>query len=225
MVARSVGRSRQVPPECGGGAYAWRRLTTRSSRARPAEHGGRRHSPWFHGDAGVVPGQSYWLSLFVDDMIAGTGLGRTAFSVVYAAATVFSAAIVLALGVVFLRRGPAQTWVVVAVALAVGSLLMSFASGAVAALVALAMLRAFGQGSFPLLGTSLVAQSADPGAARRSRSPSRFDAGSGGASACGRRIACRVRVEGEPSTHGTGRRRCSAADGSAGALGNSILTG
>lgn len=32
------------------------------------------------------PGQTYWLSLFVDDMIAGTGLGRTGFSVVRIAA-------------------------------------------------------------------------------------------------------------------------------------------
>ncbi len=104
------------------------------------------------------PGQSYWLAEFVDDMIAGTGLGRTGFSAVYAGATVFSAAMVLAVGAAFDRRGPARTWVVVALGLAAGSLLMSVAAGAVVALVALGMLRAFGQGSFPLLGTLLVAR-------------------------------------------------------------------
>lgn len=104
------------------------------------------------------PGQTYWLSLFVDDMIAGTGLGRTGFSVVYAGATVFSAAMVLVVGAAFDRRGPAVTWAFVALALAAGSLLMSVAAGALVALVALGMLRAFGQGSFPLLGTLLVAR-------------------------------------------------------------------
>jgi MFS family permease len=104
------------------------------------------------------PGQSYWLSLFVDDMIAGTGLSRTGFSAVYAGATVFSAGTVLVVGAAFDRRGPAVTWAAVALALAAGSLLMSVAAGAVLALVALGMLRAFGQGSFPLLGTLLVAR-------------------------------------------------------------------
>jgi len=104
------------------------------------------------------PGQSYWLSLFVDDMIAGTGLSRTGFSAVYAGATVFSAAVVLGAGTVFDRLGPALTWAAVAGALAAGSLLMSVATGAVLALVALGMLRAFGQGSFPLVGTLLVAR-------------------------------------------------------------------
>jgi len=104
------------------------------------------------------PGQSYWLSLFVDDMIGGTGLSRTGFSAVYAGATVFSAAMVLMVGAAFDRRGPALTWAAVAASLAVGSLLMSVAEGALIAFVALGMLRAFGQGSFPLLGTLLVAR-------------------------------------------------------------------
>jgi len=55
------------------------------------------------------PGQSYWLSLFVDDMLTGTGLARTAFSAVYAGATVFSAATVLVVGAAFDRYGPAAT--------------------------------------------------------------------------------------------------------------------
>ncbi len=104
------------------------------------------------------PGQSYWLSLFVDDMIAGTGMGRTGFSAVYAGATVFSAAMVLVVGGAFDRRGPATTWLAIALGLAAGSLLMSVAAGALVALVALGMLRAFGQGSFPLVGTLLVAR-------------------------------------------------------------------
>jgi len=107
------------------------------------------------------PGQSYWLSLFVDDMIAGTGLGRSGFSVVYAMATLCSALMVLAVGALFDRKGPAQTWLVVAVGLAVGAVVMSVAAGAAVAFVGLALLRAFGQGSFPLVGTLLVAGTFD----------------------------------------------------------------
>jgi len=104
------------------------------------------------------PGQSYWLALFVDDMIAGTGLGRTAFSAVYALATICSALMVLAIGSLFDRRGPGVTWLVVAVGLAAGGLVMSLATGALVAIVGLALLRAFGQGSFPLVGTLMVAR-------------------------------------------------------------------
>jgi len=107
------------------------------------------------------PGQSYWLSLFVDDMIAGTGLSRAGFSIVYALATVCSALMVLAIGTLFDRRGPALTWLIVAVGLATGGLVMSVAAGAAVAFIGLAMLRAFGQGSFPLVGTLLVAGTFD----------------------------------------------------------------
>jgi MFS family permease len=107
------------------------------------------------------PGQSYWLALFVDDMIMGTGLSRTAFSVVYALATICSAFMVLFVGGLFDRRGPAVTWVSVACGLAAGGLLMSLATGPAIAIVGLAMLRAFGQGSFPLVSTLLVAGTFD----------------------------------------------------------------
>ena len=103
------------------------------------------------------PGQSYWLSLFVDDLIDATGLSRAAFSAVYAAATGCSALTVLAVGRLVDRRGVATAWATVAVGLAVGCGVASLAAGAVSAFVALALLRAFGQGSFPLLGTLMVA--------------------------------------------------------------------
>jgi MFS family permease len=106
-------------------------------------------------------GQSFWLSLFVDDMIVDTGLSRAGFSAVYAVATVCSAFMVVIVGTLFDRRGAALTWLVVAVGLAVGGLLMSVAAGAAVAILGLALLRAFGQGSFPLVGTLLVAGTFD----------------------------------------------------------------
>jgi MFS family permease len=103
------------------------------------------------------PGQSYWLSLFVDPMISDTGLSRTAFTAIYGAATLSSAALVLWIGRTVDRRGLGFGWLIVAAGLALGCVVASFAAGALVTLIALAMLRAFGQGSFPLLGTLLIA--------------------------------------------------------------------
>lgn len=61
-------------------------------------------------------GQSFWLALFVDDMIVGTGLSRTGFSVVYAVATIASAVMVVVIGTLFERRGPTRTCPATAVA-------------------------------------------------------------------------------------------------------------
>lgn len=106
-----------------------------------------------------APGQSFLISVFVDDFLAGTGLSRTAFSGLYAAGTVVSAVSMLLLGRVVDRHGLRAAWIVVTVALAVACGIASVATGAVAAFVALAMLRTFGQGSFPLVGTLIVTRS------------------------------------------------------------------
>jgi len=103
-----------------------------------------------------APGQSFLIAVFVDDMLDGTGLSRTVFSTLYALATVVSAAVSLALGRAADALGLRAAWVSVAAGLACACLLASFAGGIVLAFVGLALLRAFGQGSFPLLGTLVV---------------------------------------------------------------------
>lgn len=105
-----------------------------------------------------APGQSFLISVFVDDLLEGTGLSRTTFSALYAAGTVVSAGSMLALGRVIDGRGLRVAWVVVSIALALACGLASLATGAVVAFLALAALRTFGQGSFPLVGTMLVAR-------------------------------------------------------------------
>ncbi len=108
-----------------------------------------------------APGQSFLIDMFVDDMLGGTGLTRTTFSGLYAGGTVVSAVAMLALGRVIDRHSLRLAWVVVTVALALACGLASLATGALLAFLALATLRTFGQGSFPLLGTLLVARSFD----------------------------------------------------------------
>lgn len=109
--------------------------------------------------AASAPGQSFLISVFVDDMLAGTGLSRTTFSALYAAGTIVSAVCMLLLGRVIDRRGIRVAWVAVTLGLAVACGLASVAAGAVVVFLALALLRTSGQGSFPLLGTILVARS------------------------------------------------------------------
>lgn len=106
-----------------------------------------------------APGQSFLVSVFVDEFLAGTGLSRTTFSALYAAGTIVSATSMLVLGRVVDRRGLRAAWTAVAIALAAACGLASIATGALGAFVALAMLRTFGQGSFPLVGTLIVARS------------------------------------------------------------------
>jgi MFS family permease len=107
------------------------------------------------------PGQSYWLALFVDGMLKGTGLSRASFAALYAVATVCSAVGALNIGALFDRRGAATTWIVAACGLAAGSVVMSVATGSLVAVIGLAMLRAFGQGAFTLVGTLMVTRTFD----------------------------------------------------------------
>lgn len=106
-----------------------------------------------------APGQSFLISVFVDDFLADTGVSRAWFSALYASGTVVSAAAMLFLGRVVDRRGLRTAWCVVAIALALACGLASIATGALLAFLALALLRTSGQGSFTLVGTLLVARS------------------------------------------------------------------
>ena len=103
-----------------------------------------------------APGQSFLLSVFVDDLLEDTGLSRTVFSTLYGLATIVSATVSLVLGGATDRVGLRVSWFGVAAGLACACLITSAASGLVLAFVGLALLRAFGQGSFPLLGTLIV---------------------------------------------------------------------
>lgn len=126
--------------------HAWRRLQTRALVLA------------FVAMFASAPGQSFLIAAFVDELLEGTGLSRTAFSVVYALATVVSAGSMVVLGRAADRSGLRAAWVIVSLGLALACGLAAAATGAVLAFVALALLRTFGQGSFPLVGTLLAAR-------------------------------------------------------------------
>lgn len=108
--------------------------------------------------AASAPGQSFLISVFVDDFIAGTGLSRTWFSGLYAAGTIVSAAAMIMVGRLVDQRGLRVAWIAVAAGLAAACGLASVATGAILAFVSLALLRTAGQGAFTLIGTLLVAR-------------------------------------------------------------------
>ena len=103
-----------------------------------------------------APGQSFLIAVFVDEILEGAGISRTAFSGLYAAATVVSASAMVAVGRAADRAGLRAVWIAVAIGLALACGLASLLNGLLLAFVALSLLRAFGQGSFPLVATLLV---------------------------------------------------------------------
>src|SRR5665809_81829 len=64
------------------------------------------------------PGQSFLIAVFVDEMLVGTGLSRTTFSVLYAAGTVVSALTMLQVGRLADRFGARFVWVAASLGLA-----------------------------------------------------------------------------------------------------------
>lgn len=122
----------------------------------PSRAGGLALSLAFVAMFASAPGQSFLIAVFLDDMVADTHVSRTGFSLLYGVATIVSATMSLWLGRGADRFGLRAAWAVVAVGLAGACALASVAGGVISVLVALSLLRAFGQGSFPLLGTLIA---------------------------------------------------------------------
>jgi MFS family permease len=104
------------------------------------------------------PSQSYVFSIFIDPVIAHTGLSRTAISSVYTVGTLVGAGVVVVVSRLADRLGVRIMLAVVA--FVVGALCggLAVATGVVAVVVLFAALRAAGQGPLPLLGTLLTVQ-------------------------------------------------------------------
>lgn len=104
------------------------------------------------------PGQSFVFSVFVDPMIADTGLSRTQISGLYALGTAVSAVMVVFVARMVDRFGARVMLALIALALGVACFGMAFAAGPLAIFLGFAALRALGQGSLPVTATVLTAQ-------------------------------------------------------------------
>jgi MFS family permease len=103
------------------------------------------------------PGQSFVFSIFLDSIIADTGLSRTDVSLLYAVGTGVSALMVMTVSRVADRTGPRLTLILVAIVFGAACFGMAFAVGSITFFIMFAALRALGQGSLPINSTLLVA--------------------------------------------------------------------
>lgn len=104
------------------------------------------------------PGQSFVFSIFVDPIIADTGLSRVSVSTLYALGTAVSAAMVVVVARMVDRFGARLMLAGIGLGLGAACFGMSFAAGPVALFLGFAALRALGQGSLPTTASILTAQ-------------------------------------------------------------------
>lgn len=104
------------------------------------------------------PGQSYLFSVFIDPIIADTGMSRTGISTLYAGGTFISAGMVMYISRLADIRGPRFTLALIGLAFGLACFGMAFAAGWLLTSIALASLRGLGQGALPINGTLLIAQ-------------------------------------------------------------------
>ncbi len=104
------------------------------------------------------PGQSFVFSVFVDPILADTGISRVYLSTLYACGTAVSAMMVVLVARLADRFGARLVLAVVALALGAACFGMSAAAGPVTLFFGFAALRALGQGSLPVTATMLASQ-------------------------------------------------------------------
>ncbi|MDR0360706.1 MAG: MFS transporter [bacterium] len=107
----------------------------------------------------AAPGQTFVLAVFMEAMASGTGVGRGLFSILFSLATLVSSVSSVLLGRVIDGAGLRWAWLVAALGMAVACGTASASTGVALTFVALMLLRSFGQASFPLVSTVLVARS------------------------------------------------------------------
>ncbi len=105
-----------------------------------------------------APGQSYGFSVFIDSILAATGLSRTELSALYALGTGVSAITTVVVGRLADRWGTRVVLVSVGLVFGCACFLMAIAQGPLTVLLGFAALRALGQGSLAILATLLIAQ-------------------------------------------------------------------
>ena len=107
----------------------------------------------------AAPGQTFVVAVFMESMAAGTGVGRGLFAILFSLATLASSVSSVLLGRVIDGAGLRLAWFVAALGMAIACGTASISAGVALTFVALMLLRSFGQASFPLVSTVLVARS------------------------------------------------------------------
>ena len=104
------------------------------------------------------PGQSYVFSIFIDSIIADTGLSRPGISALYMASTGVSAVLVAIVSRLAERYGPRAMLVAIGLGFGGACFGMATATNIVLFYIAFASLRALGQGSLTINAVLLVNQ-------------------------------------------------------------------
>jgi MFS family permease len=104
------------------------------------------------------PGQTFVFSVFVDPILADTGMSRTELSFLYSVGTVFSAIMSLVISHLVGKFGPRIMMVLIALFFGAACFGISWASGSLAFLAFFAALRALGQGSLTMTAILLTVQ-------------------------------------------------------------------
>ncbi|RSL32727.1 MFS transporter [Salibacterium salarium] len=124
--------------------------------------------PFFYGWIIVViaglgaffsgPGQTYTLSVFIDEYIEHFSASRTTISSLYSAATLLAGVLLFLVGRIIDKKGQRFTAILVASMLAFACFWNSAVIGPIMMFIGFFMLRLFGQGSMTLVPNTLIPQ-------------------------------------------------------------------
>ena len=123
------------------------------------------------------PGQTAGVSAFIDPMVDGLGVSRSAVSLAYLVGTLCGAAALPLVGRAVDRFGALRSTLAVGVVYLVAIVGMSQVTGIVSLTVGFVLLRSMGQGSLGLIAVTVVSQRVPP--ARRGRALGVTSAGGG----------------------------------------------
>ncbi|WP_019413676.1 MFS transporter [Paenisporosarcina sp. TG20] len=104
------------------------------------------------------PGQTYFISVFIDQYIIDFGWSRTQVSTIYSAATLVSAVCMFFMGRLIDRFGQRYMMVIVSIMLAIACFYNSNVNNLVMLFFGILLLRLFGQGSMTLIPNTLIPQ-------------------------------------------------------------------
>ncbi|MBM7605877.1 MFS family permease [Metabacillus crassostreae] len=104
------------------------------------------------------PGQTYTISLFIDEYIKEFGWSRSTVSSIYSAATLLAGILLFLVGRLIDKYGQRKMVVIIGSMLALACFWNSFVSNMVMLFIGFFLIRLFGQGSMTLLPNTLVPQ-------------------------------------------------------------------